>query len=629
VRTLIFKLNTQVLVLIMDKFLKREASCSKSSEKSEVSKPKCRKYDNAYLQFGFTELENKPQCVICSEVLSVESMKPSKMKRHLETKHSALKNKPVEFFQRKLLSLRSQQVNIKSHTDVSKNAIKASYEVALRIAKVGKPHTIAEELILPAAIDMVSNMINPQEADKLKKIPLSNDTVSRRISDMVKDVQNQLKMQIKESTFFSIQCDESTDITNCAQFLCFIRYDCGHSIKENVLFCKSLPDHATGESLFKVFIEATEPFEIDWNKCISICSDGARALSGKNSGLIARLKTLMPNANWVHCFLHRQALAAKGMPDDLRQVLAEAIKVVNYVKSRPLQSRLLENLCEEVGALHKHLLFHTEVRWLSRGNVLSRLFSLRSEMLLFLMDSKHELSHFFSDEKWLIKLAYLADIFSHLNILNSSLQGPETTILYAQDRVNAFVRKLTLWNTRIKNEDFENFQLTQEFKEYVSSIGDTSIDTSSLSLLISSHLEALIKQLNDYIPVKDTIGSVWITKPFSEKAVQKAELNAGLHDELIDISNDQSLKLTFDDVCPDKFWLSIKKEHPELTKVALKILIPFSTSYNCEKGFSTMVNLKTKSRNRLALENDIILCLTKINPDILQLVNSKQVQVSH
>uniref|UniRef100_A0A1B6HGM3 Zinc finger BED domain-containing protein 5 n=1 Tax=Homalodisca liturata TaxID=320908 RepID=A0A1B6HGM3_9HEMI len=232
-------------------------------------------------------------------------------------------------------------------------------------------------------------------------------------------------------------------------------------------------------------------------------------------------------------FLHRQALAAKGMPDDLRQVLAEAIKVVNYVKSRPLQSKLLENLCEEVGALHKHLLFHTEVRWLSRGNVLSRLFSLRSEMLLFLMDSKHELSHFFSDEKWLIKLAYLADIFSHLNILNSSLQGPETTILYAQDRINAFVRKLTLWNTRIKDEDFENFQLTQEFKEYVSSIGDISIDTSSLSLLISSHLEALIKQFNDYIPVKDTSGSVWITKPFFKKAVQKAELNAGLHDELI------------------------------------------------------------------------------------------------
>lgn len=100
-RTSIFKLNAHVLVLIMDKFLKRDSSCSKSSANSDVSKPKCRKYDNSYLQFGFTELENKPQCVICSEVLSAESMKPSKMKRHLDTKHLALKNKPVEFFPEK------------------------------------------------------------------------------------------------------------------------------------------------------------------------------------------------------------------------------------------------------------------------------------------------------------------------------------------------------------------------------------------------------------------------------------------------------------------------------------------------------------------------------------------------
>lgn len=204
------------------------------------------------------------------------------------------------------------------------------------------------------------------------------------------------------------------------------------------------------------------------------------------------------------------------MPDELQQVLNEAVKIVNYIKSRLLLSRLLENLCEEVGALHKHLLFHTEVRWLSRGNVLSRLFELKSEMLVFLVDSKPELSTFFSDEKWLVKLAYLADIFSHLNVLNLSLQGPDKTVLYVQDRVNAFIKKLSVWNTRVKKEDFENFTLTQEFVEYVSGIGATSLDTSFFSLLVSSHLEALIEQFTDYIPVKDMSGVVWIVNPFSE-----------------------------------------------------------------------------------------------------------------
>lgn len=612
----------------MDKFLRRPSSSSDASA-SECRKTKFRKYDQSYIQFGFTELADKPQCVVCNEVLSAESMKPSKMKRHLETKHFALKDKPVEFFQRKLFSLRSQQVNITDLANVNKNALKASYEVALEIAKKGKPHTIAEELILPAAIDMVSNIISPQDAEKLKKIPLSNDTISRRICDMAEDVQNQLKKQIKDSTFFAIQLDESTDVANCAQFLCFIRYDYGDAIHENILFCKPLPNNTTGESLYKVFVQATEPFEFDWKKCVSICSDGAMALTGKKSGLIARLKSLTPNASWVHCFLHRQALAAKKMPDELRQVLNEAVKIVNYIKSRPLQSRMFNILCEEVGALHKHLLFHTEVRWLSRGNVLSRLFGLKSEMLLFLVDSKSELSTFFSDEKWLVKLAYLADIFSHLNILNLSLQGPDKNMIYAQDRVNAFVKKLSVWNARVKKEDFENFTLTQEFIGFLSTSYCTSPDTSSLSLLVSSHLEGLIEQLTDYIPNKDSNGVLWVVNPFSDQVVTKAELTARQHDQLIEISSDQSAKLTFNSACIDKFWIGIKNEYPELSTKALQTLMPFSTSYNCEQGFSKMVNIKTKSRNRLTLENDILLCITKLIPDIKKLVNSKQAHVSH
>ncbi|KAG8238885.1 hypothetical protein J437_LFUL017602 [Ladona fulva] len=49
-----------------------------------------RKYSENYLKFGFLTVVNnsieKPQFVLCNAVLSAESMKPSKLKRHLETK---------------------------------------------------------------------------------------------------------------------------------------------------------------------------------------------------------------------------------------------------------------------------------------------------------------------------------------------------------------------------------------------------------------------------------------------------------------------------------------------------------------------------------------------------------------
>jgi hypothetical protein len=68
----------------------------------------------------------------------------------------------------------------------------ASYEVANRIAKYKKPHTIAEELILPAAVYMVNIMIGESAGKLLSKVPLSNNTISCRIQHIVEDLNDQL-----------------------------------------------------------------------------------------------------------------------------------------------------------------------------------------------------------------------------------------------------------------------------------------------------------------------------------------------------------------------------------------------------------------------------------------------------
>ena len=78
--------------------------------------------------------------------------------------------------------------------------------------------------------------------------------------------------------------------------------------------------------------------------------------------------------------LHRQALDSKGMEPDLHSVLNTAVAAVHFVKSRALQSRLFRQLCREMDAGHDTLLYHSEVRWLSRGKVLQRVFELRREV---------------------------------------------------------------------------------------------------------------------------------------------------------------------------------------------------------------------------------------------------------
>ena len=53
-----------------------------------------RKYDDSYIKFGFTLLNNygveKGQCVVCYRVLSNESLRPSKLSNQLKKTHSEL-----------------------------------------------------------------------------------------------------------------------------------------------------------------------------------------------------------------------------------------------------------------------------------------------------------------------------------------------------------------------------------------------------------------------------------------------------------------------------------------------------------------------------------------------------------
>ena len=88
-------------------------------------------------------------------------------------------------------------------------AIEASYLLALRIAKTKKPHTIAEELLLPATKDIVRVMLGAEYFNKLNAISLSNNTVSRRIDDMSADIMEQVIQEMKSAPLgiFSIQLD--------------------------------------------------------------------------------------------------------------------------------------------------------------------------------------------------------------------------------------------------------------------------------------------------------------------------------------------------------------------------------------------------------------------------------------
>ena len=108
---------------------------------------------------------------------------------------------------------------------------------------------------------------------------------------------------------------------------------------------------------------------------------------------------------------------------ELNSILQDVIKIINHIKVHALNSRLFMQLCEEMDTEHTRLLLHTEVRWLSKGRSLARVFELREPLQRFLLEKESPLAAHFSDTEWLTKLAYLCDTFNLLNELNLSLQG--------------------------------------------------------------------------------------------------------------------------------------------------------------------------------------------------------------
>ena len=453
---------------------------------------KKRTYQDSCVNYGFLFIDNNgvqlPQCVLCLKTLSNSSMKPFQLKQHLENIHPEHKEKCRQFFETKLESLKRVKLDSSgTFRKANKAIVHASYAISYQIAKNKKPHTIGETLIKPCLLECAQILLDKEAYNKIRDVSLSNDTVASRICDMADNIKSQVLLKITSSQLFAIQLDESTDVANLSQLLVFVRYlnNVDHKIEEEFLFCKPLETTSKGTDVMKLVTQYFESNYLNWKNLIGVCTDGAPAMLGSRSGFTTLVKSKNPDVVATHCMIHREALASKTLLQNLNSLLVDIIKVVNYIKGSALNARLFHQLCDKVDATHLSLIFHTQVRWLTKGNMLARFFELRYEVKTFLEDQhKLNLLAAFNKSTFETSLAYLADIFEELNKLNLQMQGRQTTIIKHCDSVNAFIAKLSLRGKRINEGNVVSFDRLSVLLR-----GDPV--RTELQIAISNHLKNL------------------------------------------------------------------------------------------------------------------------------------------
>ncbi|KAJ1190442.1 hypothetical protein NDU88_007180 [Pleurodeles waltl] len=243
--------------------------------------------------------KEKATCLLCKEKVNV--LKRYNLERHYKTRHarysenfplhSQLRSAKVASLKQTLLS---QQKLFLCQMKESEAVTEASFKICYLLAKHKKPFTEAELVktcFLSAAEILFENYSNKSSILKeIGALQLSDSTCARRIEAMGENIQEQVIKAVRESLFFSIAMDESTDIGDVAQLLVWVRYlDQSLHPKEELL-CLPVHGHTRGEDILDSICNYFETHHIPLDSLVSITTDGAPAMVGHDRGFVSLLK---------------------------------------------------------------------------------------------------------------------------------------------------------------------------------------------------------------------------------------------------------------------------------------------------------------------------------------------------
>ena len=349
-------------------------------------------------------------------------------------------------------------------------------------------------------------------------------------------------------------------------------------------------------------------------------------MTGSNVGLVGLLKENGVDCITLHCIIHQEALCGKVL--QMSDVMQSVVRMVNLIRggNKSQRHRKCISFLEELNAEFSDVPLHSNIRWLSAGKMLQRFFALRKDILSFLQNEQLSNTELYQtqlqDRDFICSLAFLTDMTAHLNVLNLSLQGKQQNISQLVGHIEAF-RKLLLFSACLRKKDLAHFPSCRQLMA-----DDIKSDFSCFVSKIESLSLELENRFRDFEELKPCL--LLFNNPME---VNVEAQSPQLQLELCELQSDTVL-LAKKSENQERFWrLVCKDRFPKLKDFALKMHSMFGSTYICECTFSTMKQVKSKTRNQMGnetLDACLRLATTNIEIDMEALGKDKQRhQISH
>ncbi|TWW67540.1 Protein FAM200B [Takifugu flavidus] len=184
----------------------------------------------------------------------------------------------------------------------------------------------------------------------------------------------QLEKKGKDFMASSLAVDESSDI----------RGDSSLNMTEEFLALRPVHGTTTGQDLYEEVSRCGNEMELPREKLVGWTTDGAPAMCGHRSGLVAKIREKMQEENVTaeltahHCVIHLESLCAEAL--NMEHGMFTITHAGNFIRAKGLIQRQFKAFLSQWQTQRGALPHHTEVRWLSQGKVLQRCFQLPEEI---------------------------------------------------------------------------------------------------------------------------------------------------------------------------------------------------------------------------------------------------------